>query len=587
MRFLKLNLHKKVRSNYKELIVVAAILFSFWMIEIGSIYGFLFFPDEFAYWASAARIAGYDWSGITSLGSYFSYGYGLVLLPVFVLCKDAIMAYRIAVGFNFVFLLTAFALLAGTMKQLASDKRIPVTLFSALAILVPWNLFYAQLTITEAFLSCLYILAGSILFCYLKNNRLSTLFLLMGVFMCLYMVHMRTIGILVSGMIVLLVHVLRHRERMRHLLIAIGMIGLFFAAASFFKEQTLLYVYGGQNLDLAAGNDYSGQIAKIQYIFTQKGMYDFMMILLGAVLYLGLATYGLFYWGMAELLGQFAVMYLNVKKRKEVTAEQKFSLFLLLSVISQIMISSIYLLTLGEVDDYTYGRYNELVVPFVMALGFTALWKKRARVIWSVTGILAVFQAAAAYLVGRQVVDTGASPFFGYFMIGISYLYDGQEFQANDFYAKALLFGELLTLFVVLMILVCRSNIRKQYIIMVFAVLQMVLAVRADRLYLDPFKKAAFRDSRLADQIEELWEDGKRIVYMDGDSRAFIGMLQFMARDVEIQVMEPREQISEYTDPITLNDVLIFSYKDKTAQEWAGKYANRNTYGHFTILYND
>lgn len=405
--------------------------------------------------------------------------------------------------------------------------------------------------------------------------------------MLLYIVHMRTIGILLSVMIVLAMHILCRKEKRWHLLVAIAVVVLLFATTSFFKDQTLLYVYGGKNLELAAGNDYSGQIAKIRYLFTKQGMYDFIMILLGAVLYLGLATYGVFYWGIFALLRHLAAMYLNRKKRKQATVRQKFSLFLLLSVISQIMVSSIYLLTLGEVDDYTYGRYNELVVPFVMVLGFTVLWEKKARIIWSVTGIMAIFQVIVTLLVSRQITDTGADPFFGYFMVGISYLYDGQGFRAYDFYAKALLFGELLTVFVVLMILLCRKSIRKQHIIMVLAVVQMVLAVHADRLYLDPFKKAAFRDSRIADQIGELWEDGRKIIYMDGDSRAFIGMLQFMARDVEIQVAESGKQISEYADDIARNDVLIFSYKDETAREWADTYTHRNTYGHFTILYND
>ena len=61
------------------------ILFCFWLFGIDSTYGFSIFPDEFAYWSYAAQAAGYDWSDIMSLSSYFSYGYGYVLFPVFVL----------------------------------------------------------------------------------------------------------------------------------------------------------------------------------------------------------------------------------------------------------------------------------------------------------------------------------------------------------------------------------------------------------------------------------------------------------------------------------------------------------------------
>lgn len=73
--------------RYGEFIVTAVILLCFYGFGIGSIYGFSIFPDEFAYWAYAAGMSGYDWSDITSLGSYYSYGYSLVLFPVFLFCK--------------------------------------------------------------------------------------------------------------------------------------------------------------------------------------------------------------------------------------------------------------------------------------------------------------------------------------------------------------------------------------------------------------------------------------------------------------------------------------------------------------------
>ena len=44
------------------------------------VFGFVAFPDEFGYWAVAGAILGYDWSEVTSIGSYYSYGYGALLV---------------------------------------------------------------------------------------------------------------------------------------------------------------------------------------------------------------------------------------------------------------------------------------------------------------------------------------------------------------------------------------------------------------------------------------------------------------------------------------------------------------------------
>lgn len=59
-----------------------------------SIYGFSAFPDEFGYWAPAASVLGYDWSNVTSLGSYYSYGYSLILVPILFLFHNSVSADR-------------------------------------------------------------------------------------------------------------------------------------------------------------------------------------------------------------------------------------------------------------------------------------------------------------------------------------------------------------------------------------------------------------------------------------------------------------------------------------------------------------
>lgn len=562
------------------------ILFCFWLFGIDSTYGFSIFPDEFAYWSYAAQAAGYDWSDIMSLSSYFSYGYGYVLFPVFVLCKDAVTAYRVAVGLNFVFLFIGYLALTGTVKRMLTDRNIPVALFCALAVIAPWNLFYTQMTMTEVFLASLYMVTGRILLCYLENNRLSALVLCVFALMFLYIVHMRAIGIVLSGLIVLSVHICLCRKEKWHLLVAASLVVLLFVIAGFAKEQAFLGVYGGRNREFLTGSDYGGQIEKIQYIFTKDGFYDLLVSILGKILYLGLATYGLFYWGSFALGKQSVKLYRRIRSRVEATMQEKFSLFILLSVLAQVMVSAVYLLTLGEVDDYTYGRYNEFVIPFVMVLGLYVLWRERAKTVFIVTGGFAVLQLAMTFLVVKQITYTGVDIFFGYFMVGISYLYDGGVFAAGSFYARNYLFCELLTVCVTGIVLFGRSVPKRMYIVLMLAVMEFALAVHADNLYLEPFKKAAFRDSRIADRVNDMWEEGRRVIYMDYGFPSYIGILQFMARDVDIQIMERKESVEDYQDAIREDDLVIFAFDDESVQEWSAKYDYVDTYGHFTVLYN-
>lgn len=572
--------------HYKEYLFAIAILFAFWAFGIGSTYGFSIFPDEFAYWSYAARLAGYDWSDVTALAPYYSYGYSLILIPIFVFCKDAVTAYRIAVSINFLFLFLAMVALAGTMKRMMPDKKMPIVLFSALTVLLPCNLFYTQMTLTEVFLVALYIAAGSVLYRYLENNRLSTLLLLMLILIYLYTVHMRTVGVLLAAMIVVTIHIFLRGDKRWHVLAALGAALALFAAADFLKQQAFVYVYGGINQELVAANDYSGQMEKIRSVLSLEGFYDLLISLAGKVLYLGLATWGLFYWGIYGMVRQAFALLRNIKKHVSAKPQQFFAVFVLLTVAAQIVIGTIYLLTLGEIGDYTYGRYSEMVIPFVMVWGFAVLWKERARFVWTATGGLALLQGLTTFLVVRQIIVTGADNFQGYFLVGISYLYNEADFQVDSFYAAAYLFCELLTVMVTAMALFCRSRKKRQYLLTAFAVVELVLAMRADIIYLEPFKKAAFRDSRMVDKMQTMQEEGRRIIYMDQVFPPYVGILQFMGRDLDIQVMGHREAVADYEGDITDEDILIFAFDDAFLEEWEDKYAQKDVYGHFALLYD-
>lgn len=587
-----------------SLTVVLAAVLCFGILKMGDIYGFLLFPDEFAYWSCGAYAAGYDWSDITSLGPYFSCGYGAILLPVFLLCKDAVSAYRIAAGLNFIFLAAAYLFLAGTVGRMFPEADMLVSLFAALTILVPWNLFYAQVTMTETLLVFLYAASGYLLYRYLEEDRLQALLLLMLTLAYAYTVHMRTVGILLSALTVLTVHILR-RGKKRHLLVILGIAVLLFPAAAYMKDYAFAHVFGGMDPVLAADNDYGGQLAKIGYIRTKEGFYDLAVTVLGGILYLGLATFGLFYWGIFAL-ARFALQTFRIRGGRRAgledasdgrrrgtadageTARAEMAFYVLLTAAAQILIASVYLLGRGEVDDYTYGRYSELIVPFVMVAGFAALWKVRRRTAFFVTGVFAAAHAAVLFMVTRQIARTGSEQYLGYFMVGISYLYGPQGYTPERFYLTAWLFGELLTLAVTALVFFCRSRRGRVYLLALLAVLELALAVRADNLYLLPFKNAAFRDTRVADRIVSLAGDGGRdVIYMDDGRRAYIGILQFMDRDVDIRVMKRKEEPEDYGEEITAEDILVFAFDDPYAGAWAEKYTHEDTYGHFTILYND
>ena len=94
------------------------------MYSIGHIYGFELIPDEFGYWTYASTLSGCDWSDIVSIGSYYSFGYTLILYPIFRLFKDSIYVYRTAVTINFMLMIIAYAVLMRIIMAFRKEKKV-------------------------------------------------------------------------------------------------------------------------------------------------------------------------------------------------------------------------------------------------------------------------------------------------------------------------------------------------------------------------------------------------------------------------------------------------------------------------------
>lgn len=172
----------KISKSAVYLLFIILLCFCLCQYGLQRLFGFSLFPDEFGYWAPAAEMLGWDWSESVSLGSYYSFGYSLILTPVLYFVKDSITAYRTAVVLNMILMCVGLCLLYSLMRMLFSgiDKERAV-LISGIAVLYPPWIFYMQMTMTEALLLFLYILICWLLIRFLENPRaLTAVFLVLA-----------------------------------------------------------------------------------------------------------------------------------------------------------------------------------------------------------------------------------------------------------------------------------------------------------------------------------------------------------------------------------------------------------------------
>jgi hypothetical protein len=565
-------------EHHKYAILFFIILTIYSGYCIGKVYGFVYFPDEFGYWTYAARAAGYDWSDIATLGSYYSYGYSLVLFPIFKIFTDAVTAYRVAVGLNFVLIGVSYVLIAWLGRKLLGLGENESYITAAVAALYPGVVFYAKTTMVEVMLSVMYIVICALLYYYIENNKPWVFALLITSLVYIHFLHMRAVGVLLAGILALIIYKvinlpqIKNKKYIENFLIAVLAIGLAIMAGFIIKAWVQKIMYGG-DVELLSTNDYTGQLGKIKLLFTKDGIIDFIEGLAGKMLYMGLATYGLAWFGIGYL----------VKRRQNIVC-----LFILLSTVAELLVSAIYNIRSGRADGVIYGRYHEFVFPILLLMGIYEVWNTSRRLIKTL--ILVIAQLPMAYLAVRVIEKYELTAFNGYFASGISLLYGIGDNTPTGFVWKAYISGCILTCIVVALAALYKSgkSIRK-YLLYGIVVIELLYVVRVSQVYTDGFERAASRDMAMAAKVLQLRneDDSRRIIYIPTGGADYISILQFAMRDETIEIIDDKGSLESYDgDEIKENDILVLKFNSQYIDEALNIYNCGVVYGHFYIFYN-
>lgn len=546
---------------------------------ISKSYGFYFPADEFCYWSYAAGLAGYDWSDIASLGSYYSYGYSLILLPVFLIFKDGVIAYRAAMVVNIALLAVCFFIL----------QKMGRTFYAAAAVFYPTWLFYAGTTFAEILLVTLYLTTCMLLLKYLQTDNKRYMALMLAAMFYMYLVHLRAIGVLVSGTAVLLLYNIRKYSirkyimrnggrKVRSVLVPAAAAAVILAVGLlmglFIKNYWTGMVYGDTADTLKNANDYAGQFEKIAYIFSIEGLKNLIISVSGKILYLGLASYGIAYFGII-----YAVRRVREKKY--------FPLFVLLTTVEALMICAIYTIRPGRVDTLTYGRYHEYVMPVLLMMGIKELGSKAvsAKRTMCRIAVMLELEAVMTWLVTASLNENGQTSFFGNTICGISWLYNPQDFEPVSYYWKVYLTGAVLTVAVCMGIWWTGRRRGREILLMLLVTMQIVIGIRLSSMYIDDSRLGCFRDTLLREVIYELNPEGSREVYYSTEGNAFgnIGILQFMMRDTPIHIVKTDYDLDSQNE----EDLLLIDFRSDQGEALAEKYDSHLTSGHFALYYNE
>ena len=566
------------------IILYLVILFCIFMYGIGRIYGFVFYPDEFGYWASAAQMAGYDWSNVASLGSYYSFGYSLILLPVLKLIPDSVTAYRTAIGINVVMLSIVMIMLYDIAGRLAPDfsKQIRI-MFAAIAAFYPTWLFYMQTTLCEITVLFTFVLSAWILIRYLEKPDTGKLILFMFSLIYLYMTHMRNIGVLAAAVITMLIMMVRERTDRKRLVIFFLILAVGALAATGGKMIIQHTVYGNADKGNIALNDYAGQIAKVLSLLTVSGLTDFVVSFTGKIYYLGAASYGLFYFGSCYLMKRV----LRTLKRER-SRLFYFHLFVLLSAVLEILVEAVYKKGYDKIDSIMYGRYAEHMLPVLMIYGLIGIWKLAERDRRLLCRILLSIIMLNGFLTGVIVYVIRFHDLYnihgGYFIAGLSYLMRFIPFNRDSYFQMIFYPVVFLTVLICVLILISVRRHELTLLMMtIFIVMEVATGISLNEQYTYSFNSSSYGNEQMAITLQEM-QKGRTVVSVGNDGEdAFISSIQFILRGCRITLVS-----EEQMETLKADDLVILSYEHKECRPALSLiYSHCMAMGSFWLYYND
>ncbi|SFC61576.1 hypothetical protein [Butyrivibrio sp. YAB3001] len=575
--------------------VVVLFLVCLFMYGFQYIFGISIFPDEFGYWACAARVAGYDWSETASIGSYYSFGYSLILAPILRIFSDSIMAYRAALVINLMLQILSFFLIKKIMRMLFEDADEFLTSFlSGICVLYPSWSFYVQTTMSEALLFFMYTLTVYLMLRFLEKPGIINGVLVTLSAIYLYTVHMRTIGTLAAVFLVMLAETVKrivlanknsNDKSIFVFVMTVLLLILLFVVSIYVKNHFIDTLFSNGAVSRVSVNDYSGQTRKLEILFSLSGLGKFFKSMIGKIFYLGCATFGFAYLGVYSLF-------------KRLFNKDNKAAFVLLSSLAQFMVMCIYLIgsagkKSNRFDLFLHGRYFDFAIPLLMAIGIYELLQTEKILKKCIIPAIIYLLSSVSSLYIVSINETGMNNPHSTLAIAISYFLDKYNFR--PYYI--ILMSTLLTLAVGagIVFLVKLFKIGKPQIILVLIYIVLVIqSFHALNHFIYLYQAYAFGDVQVADAISDFRKEGRDgdVILLYTGEIEFIDNIQLRLKDEHIHVEYAKELIKE--DEATIkktvaelpDDALVLLFYESGLNDYlADRYDGKWLSGHFIIYY--
>lgn len=370
---------EKWNINVKyEKIIISILMFITFFLNVYFVYeGRIIYttPDEMGPIAIAAFWAGQDWSSLMAHCAYYSYGYSILLFPLFVIFKSGTSFYRAAIVLNAVLAAATVPVSILTGKKIFRGIS-PVYLYIGAFISANFisNIVRSPSAWCEVLLMFLNWL---LLFVFVKlSEKLEMKLCIISAVLAVYTytVHQRMLGVLIAYSVSFAILCWYKRAHVKYYISFLSSLSILLIGHKAVKKMVKAALWYGS--PKANTNDYTGVIGNITRRMDDflSFIKNFIYTLSGHLFYIAVATMGLAIIALAYIFINNLKILKDCRKRQDLCPEYAVSFYIFMAFLGTLLISVLGMCsTVGagaeRSDTILYGRYVEPILVILVFLG--------------------------------------------------------------------------------------------------------------------------------------------------------------------------------------------------------------------------
>jgi len=403
--FERANMFLAGKKEYISLALLTIAIFPVFIWGVERHVGLNVVTDEMGYLASAAFFAGYDWSGIIHRFGFYSYGFALILTPLMLIFEDPTMMLQAGIVANAIFASLVFPLAYAFGKHIApSTNRLVLIVCSLCVTLFHANIANTRILWAETLLVFLFWL---ICFCFVKMNKNSktSVFILAGILLgYTFVVHQRTLAIVIAGIAVICLMKIANKITLKQFLIVICILGAIIATHELYMKpllQSEIWVRGDDGIVLyqnmgaqsLIGNDFERVFERSTRILSISGILYLLRTFVGQIYAFGVTTFLLGFIGVGFISRKIITNVRDSVKDKNKPDILLYTyMFILLSFMLALAVSTVFMATPTRLDGVFYERYIYNLIGPIMLIALLKLFSMRTAIVKStLTACIALF----------------------------------------------------------------------------------------------------------------------------------------------------------------------------------------------------